>query len=105
MEFRELVTDKWDAEFVNNMSKQTMCDILLAANYMDITSLLNIILIKIITLYPLKSLKSIKESIDDANIINIISHYNNRYYFINYIHPFQINWNVSHEEIEYAKRT
>merc|ERR1712096_364934 len=67
----------WDAEFINKQSKKVIFQIILAANYMDIKSLLHLGCAKIATMIKGKSPEEIKNILGDdeeatntANIIN-----------------------------------
>ena len=47
---KRIVSDIWDANFINKMDKKTIFQVIKAANYMDIPSLLNLGCAKIATL-------------------------------------------------------
>merc|ERR1712083_231818 len=68
VEMERIVADPWDAEFVNGMSKKMIFQVILAANYMDVTSLLHLGSAKIATLIKGKSPEEIKNILaDDSN--------------------------------------
>ena len=51
----KIVEDKWDAEFINKLSKKMIFQVILGANYMDVPSLLHLGCAKIATLIKGKS--------------------------------------------------
>eukprot|EP01083_Nonionella_stella_P045947 123090_1 len=55
-----IVADPWDAAFIDKMNKKTIFQVILAANYMDISSLLHLGCAKIATLIKGKSPDEIK---------------------------------------------
>ena len=59
-----IVADQWDAVYINKMSKKTIYKVMLAANYMDLPSLLNLSCAKIATLIKGKSPEEIKAILD-----------------------------------------
>lgn len=60
VKMERIVEDKWDAEFINKMSKKTIFQVILGANYMDVPSLLHLGCAKIATLIKGKSPDEIK---------------------------------------------
>merc|ERR1712176_298305 len=42
VKMERIVADKWDAEYINAMSKKTIFQVILGANYMDLPSLLHL---------------------------------------------------------------
>merc|ERR1712096_123046 len=72
-----VVEDPKDAEFIDGLTKEDVFQVILAANYMDIKSLLHLGCAKIATLIKGKSPEEIKDILGDdeeatntANIIN-----------------------------------
>lgn len=61
VKMEKIVEDKWDADFINKMSKKCIFQIILGANYMDIKSLLHLGCAKIATLIKGKSPEEIKQ--------------------------------------------
>merc|ERR1712098_290276 len=61
----KVVEDPWDAEFINKQTKEVIFQIILAANYMDIKSLLHLGCAKIATLIKGKSPEEIKRILGD----------------------------------------
>jgi len=59
-EMKDNVADKWDAEYIDAMKKETIYQVILGANYMDIPSLLHLGCAKIATVIKGQSLKDIK---------------------------------------------
>jgi S-phase kinase-associated protein 1 len=49
VDMKQICTDQWDAEFIDKHDKKTVFEIILAANYMDIKSLLHLGCAKIAT--------------------------------------------------------
>jgi len=45
VKMERIVEDKWDADFINNMSKKMIFQVILGANYMDLPSLLSPVLV------------------------------------------------------------
>ena len=63
-----IVSDPWDADFMNKMNKKTIFQVVLGANYMDIPPLLHLGAAKIATLIKGKSPEEIKNILcDDSN--------------------------------------
>lgn len=63
-----IVADKWDAEYINKMTKKMIFQVILGANYMDLPSLLHLGCAKIATLIKGKSPEEIKNILaDDSN--------------------------------------
>merc|ERR1711964_175555 len=60
-----LVQDPWDAEWINKQTKKVQFKLILAANYMDIKSLLHLGCAKIATLIKGKSPEEIKDILGD----------------------------------------
>jgi len=60
-----IVEDKWDAEFINKMSKKVIFQVILGANYMDVPSLLHLGCAKIATLIKGKSPDEIKQILSE----------------------------------------
>jgi S-phase kinase-associated protein 1 len=71
-----IVEDEWDAVFADNMTKREIFQIILAANYIDCKSLLNLMCAKLATLIKGKSPEGIRriltEEDDQAEEINEI---------------------------------
>merc|ERR1711957_385673 len=68
VKMERIVADKWDAEYINAMSKKTIFQVILGANYMDLPSLLHLGCAKIATLIRGKSPEEIKTILaDDSN--------------------------------------
>jgi len=65
VKMERIVEDPWDAEFINNMSKKTIFQVILGANYMDLPSLLHLGCAKIATLIKGKSPDEIKQILSD----------------------------------------
>jgi len=63
----KIVEDKWDADFINNMSKKMIFQVILGANYMDVPSLLHLGCAKIATLIKGKSPDEIKQILSDES--------------------------------------
>jgi len=63
----KIVEDKWDADFINNMSKKVIFQVILGANYMDVPSLLHLGCAKIATLIKGKSPDEIKQILSDES--------------------------------------
>merc|ERR1719361_2377047 len=55
VKMEKIVEDEWDAKFINALPKKTIFQVILAANYMDIKSLLHLGCAKIATLIKGKS--------------------------------------------------
>lgn len=60
--FEECVDDKWDIDFINKFDTEKLISLILAANYMDISSLLDLGCAKIAFLLKGKSPTEIRES-------------------------------------------
>ena len=60
-----IVDDRWDAQFIDSMSKKTIFQVILGANYMDLPSLLHLGCAKIATLIKGKSPEEIKNILAD----------------------------------------
>merc|ERR1712058_167240 len=69
VKMEKVVEDPWDAEFINKQSKQVVFQIILAANYMDIKSLLHLGCAKITTLIKGKSPEEIKKILGDDKTV------------------------------------
>lgn len=68
VKMERIVADKWDAEYINKMTKKTIFQVILGANYMDLPSLLHLGCAKIATLIKGKSPEEIKNILaDDSN--------------------------------------
>jgi len=65
VKMEKIVEDKWDADFINNMSKKVIFQVILGANYMDVPSLLHLGCAKIATLIKGKSPDEIKQILSD----------------------------------------
>ena len=65
-----ICADKWDAIFMNSLTKKTTFQVILAANYMDIPSLLHLGCAKIATLIKGKSPEEIKTILADDDDTN-----------------------------------
>lgn len=63
----KIVEDGWDAKFIDGMEKKTVFEIILAANYMDIRSLLHLGCAKIATLIKGKSPEEIKKILSEED--------------------------------------
>lgn len=63
----KIVECKWDAEFINKPTKKVIFQLILAANYMDIKSLLHLGCAKIATLIKGKSPEEIKKILGDED--------------------------------------
>jgi len=70
VKMERIVEDKWDADFINKMTKKIIFQVILGANYMDLPSLLHLGCAKIATLIKGKSPEEIKNILsDDSNEI------------------------------------
>jgi len=58
-EMKDNVADKWDAEYIDAMKKETIYQVIVGANYMDVPSLLHLGCAKIATLIKGQSLEDI----------------------------------------------
>ena len=65
VKMERIVDDRWDAQFIDNMSKKTIFQVILGANYMDLPSLLHLGCAKIATLIKGKSPEEIKNILAD----------------------------------------
>jgi S-phase kinase-associated protein 1 len=65
VKMERIVEDQWDAEFINQMSKKMIFQVILGANYMDLPSLLHLGCAKIATLIKGKSPDEIKTILSD----------------------------------------
>jgi len=65
VKMEKIVEDAWDATFINKQTKKMTFKIILAANYMDIPSLLHLGCAKIATLIKGKSPEEIKKILGD----------------------------------------
>ena len=71
VKMERIVADLWDAHYINKMNKKTIFQVILAANYMDVASLLHLGCAKIATLIKGKSPEEIKNILaDDSNDVN-----------------------------------
>lgn len=70
VKMERIVADKWDAQFINSMSKKTIFQVILGANYMDLPSLLHLGCAKIATLIKGKSPEEIKNILADDSADN-----------------------------------
>jgi len=63
---RDVCQDKWDAEFIDRIgeNRQQLYDLILAANYMDVKSLLHLGCAKVASLIKGQPLEKIKEILD-----------------------------------------
>merc|ERR1712099_181278 len=61
----QIVSDKWDATWIDAFDKKTIFEIILAANYMDIKSLLHLGCAKIATLIKQLDQKEINRIIEE----------------------------------------
>jgi len=61
----QIVSDKWDAQWIDAFDKKTIFEIILAANYMDIKSLLHLGCAKIATLIKQLDQKEINRIIEE----------------------------------------
>eukprot|EP01084_Bolivina_argentea_P078412 142272_1 len=55
VKMERIVSDKWDADYINKMDKKTIFQVILGANYLDLPSLLHLGCAKIATLIKGKS--------------------------------------------------
>jgi len=67
VKMEKIVEDEWDAKFINALSKKTVFQIILGANYMDIKSLLHLGCAKIATLIKGKSPEEIKKILSEED--------------------------------------
>jgi len=67
VKMEKIVEDKWDADFINNMSKKVIFQLILGANYMDVPSLLHLGCAKVATLIKGKSPDEIKQILSDES--------------------------------------
>merc|ERR1712173_241490 len=67
VKMEKIVEDEWDAKFINGLSKKTVFQIILGANYMDIKSLLHLGCAKIATLIKGKSPEEIKKILSEED--------------------------------------
>merc|ERR1719186_1245627 len=67
VKMEKIVEDEWDAKFINGMSKRTIFQVILGANYMDIKSLLHLGCAKIATMIKGKSPEEIKKILSDED--------------------------------------
>lgn len=65
-EMKQVVEDKWDADFIDQVgeTRQTLYDLILAANYMDIRGLLHLGCAKVASLIKGQPLDKIKDILD-----------------------------------------
>jgi len=61
----QIVSDKWDAQWIDAFDKKTIFEVILAANYMDIKSLLHLGCAKIATLIKQLDQKEINRIIEE----------------------------------------
>ena len=57
----DAVTEPWHAEFINALSEETLNDLAMAANYLDVKGLLELCYAKIATLFKGKTVEELKE--------------------------------------------
>jgi len=67
VKMEKIVEDEWDAKFINSLPKKTIFQVILAANYMDIKSLLHLGCAKIATLIKGKSPEEIKKILSEED--------------------------------------
>jgi len=67
VKMEKIVEDEWDAKFINALPKKTIFQVILAANYMDIKSLLHLGCAKIATLIKGKSPEEIKKILSEED--------------------------------------
>lgn len=67
VKMEKIVEDDWDATYINGMPKKTIFQVILAANYMDIKSLLHLGCAKIATLIKGKSPEEIKKILSEED--------------------------------------
>jgi hypothetical protein len=70
---RDVVSDKWDAVFIDAVGdgdRQTLYDLILAANYLDIKSLLHLGCAKVASLIKGQPLEKIKDVLNPAKNIS-----------------------------------
>merc|ERR1712212_899830 len=67
VKMEKIVEDEWDAKFINNLSKRSIFQVILGANYMDIKSLLHLGCAKIATLIKGKSPEEIKKILSEED--------------------------------------
>jgi S-phase kinase-associated protein 1 len=65
VDMKQICTDQWDAEFIDKHDKKTVFEIILAANYMDIKSLLHLGCAKIATEIKKLDQKEIQRIIEE----------------------------------------
>jgi len=65
-QMKDVVSDKWDAEYIDRIgeNRQQLYDLILAANYMDVKSLLHLGCAKVASLIKGQPLEKIKEILD-----------------------------------------
>jgi len=61
VKMEKIVEDPWDAEFINNLPKRALFQLILGANYMDCKSLLHLGCAKVATMIKGKSPEEIKQ--------------------------------------------
>ena len=61
VKMEKIVEDPWDAEFITNLSKRALFQLILGANYMDCKSLLHLGCAKVATMIKGKSPEEIKQ--------------------------------------------
>merc|ERR1711973_909429 len=61
VKMEKIVEDTWDAEFINNLAKRALFQLILGANYMDCKSLLHLGCAKVATMIKGKSPEEIKQ--------------------------------------------
>jgi S-phase kinase-associated protein 1 len=66
VDMSKVVDDQWDATFINSLVQQDLFDLILAANYMDIQSLLNLGCAKVASCIKGKSNEEIKAIFRDG---------------------------------------
>lgn len=67
VKMEKIVEDEWDAKFINALGKKMIFQVILAANYMDIKSLLHLGCAKIATLIKGKSPEEIKRILSEES--------------------------------------
>ena len=60
-EERAVNPDEWDTKFLSEMSKETLCDLIMAANFLDMKKLLNLGCKTVADMIKYKSVKEIED--------------------------------------------
>jgi len=70
VKMEKIVEDPWDAEFINNLPKRQLFQLILGANYMDCKSLLHLGCAKVATMIKGKSPEEIKQILGEEEANN-----------------------------------